>query len=114
MKVARWLVPICFLFALLGGCCLTYCHFVHISWGCGIRAKFAELPPDDKEFEVWLRRQPGVVEHTVHVSRDDNIVEVLYIQSRNGFNEPPQLNLLAKFEEMGYKGAVVLPERTAK
>lgn len=34
------------------------------------RAEFVELPPSDASLEQWLREQPGVVSHTVHVERE--------------------------------------------
>ena len=111
MKAVRRLAIGGFLtLSICGSGCWLYLKWVHISWGCGVRVQFADLPADDKEIESWLRAQPGVVDRTVFVGREGNVVQVLCIHVRDGLGNPPKPDILGAFERFGYKVAVILPE----
>jgi len=65
------------------------------------------MPPTDKPLVEWLRSQPGVVSHTVAVGRfkDDKLLCVGFIQSRNLAGQPPFPDLDGQTPRLGYAGA---------
>lgn len=75
------------------------------SFGYGIRVEFDTLPANDKPLEEWMKAQPGVVEHTVHVARNGNSVGMLWIMTQSiGPRGPPVPDFRTAFERFGYKG----------
>ena len=78
------------------------------SIGFCVEAHFATLPADDRHLIDWLKTEPGVVAHTVHVKRfgvDRKSLRVIFIQSRNVIKQDrPFPNLDAQCAQLGYLG----------
>jgi hypothetical protein len=75
------------------------------SRGYCVEACFSEAPADDGAFENWLKSQPGVVEHTVHVRRTSTTppkLELVLIMSQNGWLEPPFPDVATAAHDLGY------------
>src|SRR5262249_32657727 len=88
-------------------------RFIPASFGYAVEAElvsFASLPADDHRLEEWLRAQPGVVPHTVHVRREParhpNRLVVIFTMVRDGWGRPPFPDLEAACDELGYAGRV--------
>jgi hypothetical protein len=82
-------------------------RFIPASLGYSVEAEFASLPERDHELEEWLKTQPGVVSHTVHVWRKDGepkILRIGFIMVRDGWDRPPFPDLQGKCEALGYAG----------
>src|SRR6185437_15754397 len=73
---------------------LSLCVSVLIAITCrlpvsrGYTASFvlADLPPDDKELEAWLSKQPGIV--TVLITREGKHLTIDYIHSGRICEQP--------------------------
>jgi hypothetical protein len=98
------LIAVVAILAAVVGAWWLYTHTVDWTWGCGGRADFSALPPDDAALEGWLKEQAGVVPYTVHVMREGKTLKVLYTQVRNLANEPPRLDLNEACKNFGYEG----------
>lgn len=68
-----------------------------------LAADFDQLPQSDEELLAWIRKRPGVVEHTVHSRRSGTHVEVGFIQVKNLFGQPSFPDLESKVTELGYR-----------
>lgn len=81
---------------------------ISVSYGYHVEAEFSELPSDDSALEAWLLAQPGVVR--VIIARDKKaqleVVEIIFIQVRDGWGRPPFPDLEAKCDGLGYRGRV--------
>jgi hypothetical protein len=107
MRVVKWLailgLPAGLL--LIGGYWLR--QAIHVSLIYCVEARFAALPPDDTPLREWLKTQPGVVPHTVGVTRggsDGKLLKVVFLQSRNLAGNPPFPDLEAVCVTLGYGG----------
>lgn len=79
---------------------------LYASFGYVVEARFSEMPTNDNSLVEWIRSQPGVVRHTVHIGRfESNLLYVTFIQSQNLLGEPPFPNLDAGAKSLGYRGA---------
>jgi hypothetical protein len=74
-------------------------------------AFFTSMPANDDALSEWLRRQPGVIAHSVEVSRHDEALEVAFIQSRNLCGRPRLPNLDAQVDALGYEGSTSFRDR---
>lgn len=73
-----------------------------------VATSFHQLPENDEPLVEWLKGQPGVVSHTVHVRRGeatDGRVEIVFAQVRTLAGDPPFPSVEAKCEELGYRAA---------
>ena len=77
-------------------------HKIKSSNGYNVQAEFAQLPPNDEALEEWLRQQPGVVEHAVHVERNGQNVRVFFIIVQNLRKQPPFPRLEEQAAVLGY------------
>lgn len=77
---------------------------VRPSVGYAVCAEFAVMPADDDALEEWLRGQPAVVGHTVHVAREGARLEVFFILSRGLRGGPQAPDLQGACERLGYSG----------
>src|SRR4051794_27437180 len=66
-----------------------------------VTATFEELPPDDKELEVWLKSQPGVYIGG-WVVRNGNKIHALWGYVGGTRWDPVRPNLEEQFERFGY------------
>lgn len=67
-----------------------------------LRADFAHLPADDKRLEQWLKAQPGVVAHTVHLKRESGSLRAWFIMTQNLRGSPPVPDLSHACDSLGY------------
>jgi len=72
-----------------------------------LKAQYSQMPADDSRFEVWLKAQEGIVSHTVHVSRDGNAVNLVFMMVHNGLGKPPFPDLSTACDSLGYKQPVL-------
>ena len=80
---------------------------IPVSRGYEVEAEFAELPPDDTTLEDWLAAQPGVARVIVgQRTGEPNVLVILLIVVRTGWDQTPFPDLNAKCDELGYKGRV--------
>jgi hypothetical protein len=80
---------------------------VYPSVGYCVEVRFATAPADDRALCQWLKAQPGVVPHTVHIGRegpDKHVLRVMFIQSRNLAGNPPFPDLVPGCHALGYNG----------
>ncbi len=78
-----------------------------VSRGYEVEAEFAELPPDDVALEDWLEAQPGVARVIVgQRTGEPNVLAIVLIIVRTGWDRTPFPDLNAKCDELGYKGRV--------
>ena len=82
--------------------------FIPKSTVYAVQARFNSLPSNDQQLQLWLKDQPGIVPNTVHATRKDKILEVSFIQVRNGLGQPAFPKLEAKTKELGYRGSAVM------
>jgi hypothetical protein len=75
---------------------------LHVSRVYCIMARFDRLPETDEGLAQWLKTQPGVVAHTVHLTREGSKVRVWFIMSQNLRWSPPMPNLSRQCHLMGY------------
>lgn len=61
-----------------------------------------QFPANDSKIIDWLARQPGVVAHTVHVTREYYHLKLLYIQTQNAFGRPPRPEIERALKRFGY------------
>ncbi len=81
---------------------------LHVSWIHSVEASYFALPPDDDDLINWMRTQPGIIPHTVHVRRTGNgLFEATFMQSRNLLGRPSFPDLEAACDRFGYKGTDV-------
>src|SRR3954447_23075731 len=96
MRAVKWLVAAGVLVAAIFAAHRWFCHSVHASLSYCVEARFTTLPADDEQLAAWLKTQPGVVPHTVHIRRFEpggRLLEVGFIQVRNLAGEPQCPNL---------------------
>jgi hypothetical protein len=108
MRVRKWLILCGLLLAGGWGAYSLFCRVVHVSWGYCVEARFEQMPPNDTELVKWLRRQPGVVPHTVAVGRFEQgecLLYVSFIQSRSLAGKPAFPDLDHCVGQFGYGGA---------
>jgi hypothetical protein len=109
MKSRRWIIKVFVsLVVILGGVALARKIF-HASLLCSVKSQFAQVPPDDSQLTQWIQSQPGVVGHTVIVTRigsDRKTVRVNFIMDQNLAGEPPDPDLDAACERFGYSSPV--------
>lgn len=67
-----------------------------------LRASCLSMPQDDSELAEWLKRQPGVIQNTVHAKRTGNFLDITFIQVRNGFRIPSFPDLKQKATNLKY------------
>jgi hypothetical protein len=106
-------LPIVALFLVL--VCLLALFFVYVaqklpvSAGYEVTCTFRKLPENDIALETWLKQQPGIVPHTVHIRRNDaDKMTVTFILSRSLWQQffltPPFPNLEAAVDSIpGYE-----------
>jgi hypothetical protein len=78
---------------------------VPASRGYCVEARFSTAPDNDEALERWLRTQPGVVEHTVHVARTPTTPPKLvltFIMVQNCWLKPSFPDLKSIAIELGY------------
>jgi hypothetical protein len=99
----RTLVILCFAVALI---CLTAIAFVPVSSVFSAQARLDKAPPTDDRLIEWLKAQPNVVPHTVHVVRRENqILEISFIQVRHAGGWPKVPDYEAACNSFGYRVA---------
>jgi hypothetical protein len=84
-------------------------HLIPASWSYDVEAEFTSLPADDHELEAWLKAQPGVVPHSVSVSRKQgapNVVVIGFVIVRPEWGNPPVPDMEAACARLGYRGHV--------
>ena len=79
-------------------------HYVYASMGYSMFDHFSQMPSDDNQLVAWLKQQPGVVEHTVHVERQGDSLHVIFIQVRNMARHPSLPLLDERVIQLGYQG----------
>jgi hypothetical protein len=92
-------------------CCYVLRHLVigsFIPMDYVVEAEFQELPPDDKELEQWLLKQPGV--YIGFVQRDGNRVVAVWGNTRTFYWNSVTPNLRDEFERFGYNKLVSYQE----
>jgi hypothetical protein len=107
MKVTKRLLLLGALAAFCYAGWYWYTRTVHVTWGCCLEARFADLPADDEPLCRWLKAQPGVVPYLVSFSRggpDGRLLKVGFTQTRNLAGEPPLPDLDAACARLGYRG----------
>ena len=70
-----------------------------------VESTFTTAPNDDALLVTWLKNQPGVVEHTVHVDRTNSQPPKLvltFIIVQNSWLRPPFPDVEARAAELGY------------
>lgn len=80
--------------------------FVPASYGYSLATELAAAPQDDGDLERWLKIQPGVVAHTVHVERaaaNSQKLCVSFIQVRTPSGRPPLPDLESAAKSRGYR-----------
>ena len=102
LRLARYLVIAATLAAVAWGGCYALKRNLKASFGYGVRATFEALPADDSGLEAWLASQPGVVRTYVH--RDGRVMRVGWIMVQNLAYEPPEPDVRAALEMLGYRG----------
>lgn len=89
---------------------IVACWFAFTSWATAsviysVEADFKSMPANDHEFMAWLRNQPGVVPHTVHIDRrKGTALIVTFVMSRNLSGLPEFPDLEQKSKALGYLG----------
>jgi hypothetical protein len=93
---------------LIAACCLLVVSGVWLltNWrasiGYRVSARYAQMPPDDKALEEWLKTHPTVVPHTVHVGRKDGNLFAIFIRSETICGRPPFPKLEETCAGLGY------------
>jgi hypothetical protein len=77
-----------------------------------MRAEYARMPADDLNLVQWLRAQPGVVEHTVHVKREGRVLRVWLMMMQDMRGSQPLPDLSRACDSLGYSPFVVWEEDT--
>ena len=86
--------------------CLAALAFVPVSSVFSAQARLDKAPPTDDRLIEWLKLQPNVVPHTVHVTRRENqILEVSFIQVRHVGGWPRVPDFEAACISLGYRVA---------
>lgn len=98
LKYAAAIVGVCLLLTEIW----AGLRLIPASRGYSVRAAFAKLPASDREFEQWLRNQPGVVRHTARVRREGQVVRFSWIMTQNVAGDPRTPDLPAAWRGMGY------------
>ena len=89
---------------LLAGIASLGFSFVPASRVYTVGAGFTSLPESDDKLQDWLREQPGVVDHTVHITRgQDQTLELTFIITQNTWKTPPFPDIETKCDELGYE-----------
>lgn len=78
------------------------CSFVPISRAYSVESRLVAAPEDDVALGNWLKSQPGVVAHTVHVSRQSKLLELSFVMTQNVWMNPPFPNVEQAASEFGY------------
>jgi len=107
MRAVKWLAAVGIVVAVLATGWHLFRKNVYVSLGYCVEARFSSLPPNDKELCEWLKSQPGVVRHTVWISRegaDRKLLKVGFIMSQNLYREPPFPDLGNRCKLLGYAG----------
>ena len=105
MKINRlkWGVPLVVI--ALGACCYLV-NFIPASCIYNVETSFKILPNSDAPLVQWLQEQPGVISHTVQIVRTGPVsanVNVMFMQSRNGWGYPAFPNLERECQKSGYE-----------
>ena len=82
-----------------------YClSFVQHSRVFVVRTQCLLSPESDDALADWLKRQPGVVGHTVQITRHgEHGIEVSFILSQSSWGQPPFPSLEFACSTFGYK-----------
>ncbi|MDX1930523.1 MAG: hypothetical protein SFV81_28625 [Pirellulaceae bacterium] len=68
-----------------------------------VETTFTSAPESDEELRKWLADQPGVVDHTIHLSRLDNQrFGLTFIISQNSWKRPAFPDIESQCFELGY------------
>jgi hypothetical protein len=69
-----------------------------------VKAQYSRVPADDLGLDHWLKEQPGVVPHTVQISRERDMLHVVFIMVRNLRGQPSFPDLSQACDSLGYTG----------
>ncbi len=92
--------------ACLAALAVVVTRFVPASRVYCVAAVYVAAPEDDAALAQWLKNQPGVVPHTVHVDRppaNPRKLIVSFIQVRTLNGQPPFPELEAAAKARGYE-----------
>jgi hypothetical protein len=104
MRILKKMVAAAAVVLLLAGLLEVSCRFITASLSYGVYADFEVLPADDQAFEDWLKSQPGVVPHTVHLYREGKRLNIFFIMTRDGWGRPAVPDLEGACRRLGYGG----------
>jgi hypothetical protein len=102
MTKNTWLLVILLIASTSAVAALTLVPFA--SRVCCICCEFTSLPDSDKELQNWFCQQPGIVAHTVAVTRRESSMqlEVTFIQVRSLAGQPSLPKPDEVCRELGY------------
>ena len=105
MKILKAVIITLVIVAIVGVSGWKVARIIKPSVGYDVQAEFTQLPPNDEALESWFKLQSGVVEHTVHIERQGNVVHVMFITSRDLLGDPPFPNFQQQAATLGYRGS---------
>ena len=69
-----------------------------------VDAEVGQMPATDDGLRMWLGKQTGVVDHTIHIHRTGpSEVYVSFVMSQNSWGYPETPDLESAAEKLGYK-----------
>ena len=83
-------------------------HFISADFLYVVEAEFAEVPPDDRELEEWVRAQPGVWKVFTDRRPSGPLTRLVVTigTTRNGWGAPAFPDLNGRCVVLGYRGQV--------
>jgi hypothetical protein len=79
-----------------------YFHVLQVSLIYEVHATYIQMPADDKVLESWLKTQPGVLAHTVHIERQGNDIRAVFMLSKTIHGGAPPPDLSNTCDRFGY------------
>lgn len=86
--IKRTVLIACSIVAAASAVLVTFC-FVPSSRVYSVESRINAAPRDDAEIVNWLKKQPGVVAHTVHVNRNQDSLGLTFVMTQNAWMNPP-------------------------
>jgi hypothetical protein len=75
---------------------------IRVSRSYTVHASYLKMPANDTMLANWLKNQPGVVAHTVHIDRKGKIIYVTFVKSDTISQAIPFPDLSSACDQYGY------------
>lgn len=97
----RTAIIACLIATAIGAACFAL-SLIPASRAYAVESQFSAAPSDDSGFDAWLKSQTGVVPHTVHVQRHDDVLVLTFIMTQNSWRNPPFPDVENAASRLGY------------